>query len=152
MRLSICLVLLFCCLRRAGAQSALPAPTDSTVADTDRIPRTRIVTHGDSTFKYVEIEATFPGGSRAWLQYLNSHLRYPNKAVKKKIQGTVVVQFIVDKDGSVIDVHAISGPELLQEAAVEVVKTSPPWRHAIQNNRAVKAYKKQPITFSFPDK
>ncbi len=152
MRYSICLILFFCCLQKAGAQSAIPEPTGRDSADSDRIPRTRTITRGDSTYTNIEIESTFPGGRGAWLQYLSSHIRYPKKAMKEKVHGTVVVQFIVDKDGSVIYAKAISGPELLQEAAVEIIKASPPWYHAIQNGRAVKSYKKQPIVFGLPDK
>jgi len=58
-----------------------------------------------------------------------------------------VVQFIVDKNGVLSDIAAISGPELLQAAAVEVIKESPRWKPAIQDGRVVKSYKKQPITF-----
>jgi protein TonB len=72
---------------------------------------------------------------------------YPKKAERKKIEGTVVVQFIVDKDGTISNISAVSGPELLQEAATEVIKKSPNWTPASQNGRKVKSYKKQPITF-----
>ena len=51
----------------------------------------------DKTFTKVEIESEFPGGAAAWLRYLNKNLRYPDDAVNNEIQGTVVVQFIVDK-------------------------------------------------------
>ncbi|HXB94424.1 MAG TPA: TonB family protein [Puia sp.] len=103
----------------------------------------------DKTFTKVEIESDFPGGSAAWLRYLNKNLRYPDDAVNNEIQGTVVVQFIVDKEGNVSDVNAISGPENggLREEAVRVIKKSGKWTPAIQNGRQVKSYKKQPIVF-----
>ena len=53
---------------------------------------------------------------------LTSHLTYPEKAVRKNIQGTVVVQFIVDKNGMLSDIQAISGPAQLQNAAVDIIK------------------------------
>ena len=103
----------------------------------------------DRTFTKVEIEAAFPGGSPAWLRYLTKNLNYPREAVKNKIEGTVIVQFIVDKEGRVSDVQAIMGPETggLREEAVRVIKNCGRWMPAIQNGRQVKSYKKQPVVF-----
>ena len=103
----------------------------------------------DKTFTKVEIESEFPGGAAAWLRYLNKNLRYPDDAVNNEIQGTVVVQFIVDKEGNVSDVTAISGPDNggLRDEAVRVIKKSGKWTPAVQNGRQVKSYKKQPIVF-----
>ncbi len=101
----------------------------------------------DTTFTKVEIESSFPGGSAGWVRFLNANLVYPGKAIRKKIQGDVVVQFIVSRDGSLSDIEAISGPELLREAAVKVIEMSPKWVPASINGRKVKSYKKQPIMF-----
>lgn len=103
----------------------------------------------DKTFTKVEIESEFPGGAAAWLRYLNKNLRYPDDAVNNEIQGTVIVQFIVDKEGNVSDVQAIQGPDNggLREEAVRVIKKSGKWTPAVQNGRQVKSYKKQPIVF-----
>jgi len=98
-------------------------------------------------FVKVDIESDFPGGAAGWRRFLQNNLVYPKKAERKKIEGTVVVQFIVDKDGTISNISAISGPELLQEAATDVIKKSPNWTPATQNGRKVKSYKKQPITF-----
>jgi len=101
----------------------------------------------DKTFTKVEIESEFPGGSAAWMRYLNKNFRYPQDAIDNEIQGTVVVQFIVDKEGNVSDVEAVSGPSELRDEAVRVIKKSGKWTPAIQNGRQVKSYKKQPIVF-----
>jgi TonB family protein len=101
----------------------------------------------DVIFTKVENEADYPGGQPGWSNYLMTHLKYPESAVKKNIQGTVVVQFIVDQEGKVSDVKAISGPKELQEASIKVIKESGNWTSATQNGRKVKAYKKQPITY-----
>jgi protein TonB len=103
--------------------------------------------YDDRTFTKVEIESEFPGGSTAWLQFLQNHLVYPNKAVRKRIEGTVLLQFIVGKDGSISDVQALSGDPLLVQAALKAMAQSPKWTPAIQKGRAVKSYKKQPIVF-----
>jgi periplasmic protein TonB len=103
----------------------------------------------DKTFTKVEIESTYPGGMAAWQRYLNKNLHYPDEAMSTEIQGSVIVQFIVDKEGNVSDVEAISGPEQggLREEAVRVIKKSGKWTPAIQNGRQVKSYKKQPVGF-----
>jgi protein TonB len=101
----------------------------------------------DKTFTKVEIESDYPGGQAAWQRYLLKTLRYPQEAQDNEIQGTVVVQFIVDKAGTVSSVEALSGPNELREEAVRVIKKSGTWTPAVQNGRQVKSYKKQPIVF-----
>lgn len=101
----------------------------------------------DKTFTKVEIESEYPGGTAAWQRYLNKTLRYPQEAIDNEVQGTVVIQFIVDKEGQVSDVEAISGPNELRDEAVRVIKKSGKWEPAVQNGRKVKSYKKQPIVF-----
>jgi protein TonB len=101
----------------------------------------------DKTFTKVEIESEYPGGAAAWQRYLNRNLRYPQEAIDNEVQGAVVVQFIVDKEGNVSEVEAISGPQELRSEAVRVIKKSGKWTPAVQNGRQVKSYKKQPIVF-----
>lgn len=101
----------------------------------------------DKTFTKVEIESSYPGGAAAWQRYLNRNLRYPQDAIDNEIQGTIVVQFIVDKEGNVSNVEAVSGPKELRDEAVRVIQKSGKWTPAIQNGRQVKSYKKQPIVF-----
>ena len=95
----------------------------------------------------VEIESEYPGGLPAWQRFLNRNLRYPQQAIDQEIQGFVLVQFIVDKQGNVSDVQAVSGPEELRAEAIRVIKKSGQWTPAIQNGRPVKSYKRQPIGF-----
>lgn len=101
----------------------------------------------DKTFTKVEIESDYPGGIAAWQRYLTKNLQYPEEAQNNEVQGQVVVKFIVDKEGKVSDVEAISGPAELREEAVRVIRKSGLWTPAIQNGRKVKSYKSQPINF-----
>lgn len=107
----------------------------------------------DSLFLKVEIESTYPGGNPAWARFLNKNLTssYPQAAIDEGIQGTVVVQFIVDREGNVSNVEAISGPEALREPAVKVIRKSGQWNPAQQNTMKVKSYKKQPIVFKLAE-
>ncbi len=105
-----------------------------------------------TAFKKVEIESSFPGGGAGWLKYLEKNLRYPDKAVKNKIQGQVMIAFIVDTEGhiSTNSVRLDHSVEFsLDQEALRIIFVSPDWTPAVQNGRKVKSYKKQPITFRF---
>ncbi|HJU45166.1 MAG TPA: TonB family protein [Chitinophagaceae bacterium] len=108
---------------------------------------TRVEEDWDKTFTKVEIESEYPGGQAAWARFLNKTFQYPSAASEAGIQGTIVVQFVVDKEGKVSDVQVISGPEELRAEALRVIKKSGKWIPAIQNGHQVKSYKKQPIVF-----
>ncbi|HEY8970772.1 MAG TPA: TonB family protein [Puia sp.] len=103
----------------------------------------------DKIFTKVEIESSYPGGDGAWARFLNKSLHYPDEALNNNIEGTVMVQFVVDQEGNVSDVQAISGPTEggLREEAIRVIKKSGKWTPAVQNGRKVKSYKRQPVGF-----
>lgn len=105
----------------------------------------------NTPFLKVEIDASYPGGKQAWERFLNKNLRYPPYAQDNEIQGPVVVQFVVDREGNVSQVQAISGPAELRAEAERVIKKSGKWEPAIQNARKVPSYKKQPIVFSLQE-
>jgi len=119
-------------------------------ADSAKAPYTKDSTKSvhKLAFIKVEIESEFPGGQKAWVNFLGSNLVYPSKAVKKKIEGTLVIQFIVDSTGAVTYVEAVAGPEELREAGEKLIKKSPRWKPAMQSGKAVNSYKKQPIVYS----
>lgn len=107
-------------------------------------------TNYDQTFTKVEVEAAFPGGLGAWRKFLERNLSGDVASSGGAPTGsyTVVVQFIVDKDGNVSDVKAQTNHGYgMEEEAVRVIKRGPKWTPAIQNGRQVKAYRKQPVTF-----
>ncbi|OQP46779.1 energy transducer TonB [Niastella populi] len=101
----------------------------------------------DGIFVSVQIESEYPGGTSAWQRFLNRNLRYPQDAIDQGVEGFVTVQFVVDKEGNVSNVEAVSGPAELRAEAIRVIKKSGKWTPAIQNGRQVKSYKKQPIGF-----
>jgi len=98
---------------------------------------------------YVPIEAEYPGGAAAWQRYLNKNLRYPQEAIDNEIQGSVVVQFVVDKEGNVSNVEKLSGPDALGAEAVRVITKSGKWIPAVQGGRYVKSLRKQPFIVHF---
>ncbi len=101
------------------------------------------------TLHKVEVESQYPGGNSAWNDFLQRTMRYPEMTVRNRIQGIVRVQFIVDKDGRVSNIHAVSGPEEggLREEAERVIRRSGKWIPAFQYGRYVKSYKSQPFVF-----
>lgn len=107
----------------------------------------------DSVWLTVSIESQYPGGLSQWARFLNKNLanNYPQEAADNGIQGKVVIQFIVDKEGNVSNVTAISGPKELHESAMKVIRKSGKWIPAEQNGHKVKSYKSQPIIFSLGD-
>ncbi len=105
-------------------------------------------TNYDQTFTKVEVEASFPGGMAAWRKFLERNLSGDASADAPAGSYSVVVQFIVDKEGNVSDVKALTSHGYgMEEEAVRVIKRGPKWTPAIQNGRQVKAYRKQPVTF-----
>jgi periplasmic protein TonB len=102
--------------------------------------------------KKVEMDAEYPGESEGWTTYLFKSLKYPETAVNNEIQGEVVVEFVVNTDGSLSDVRAISGPKELRAESVRVVTESGHWLPAKNKGVIVSSYKKQPIIFKLEAK
>jgi protein TonB len=102
---------------------------------------------------WVEIESTYPGGLPAWQRFLKKNIRCPEEAIDKGIVGTMLVQFVVDREGNVSDVQIISGPEGggLREEVLRVFRKSGKWTPGIMNGKPVKSYKRQPIVFRAPE-
>ncbi len=90
----------------------------------------------------------FPGGNGALMKYLAENIRYPEKAQKEGIQGRVIVQFVVDKTGKIINPKAIRNvsPELDAEA-VRVVSTMPTWKPGGEKGENVDVRFTLPIQF-----
>jgi hypothetical protein len=105
---------------------------------------------GDGVFEKVDVEATFSGGETAWRKYLEKNLD-PNVPVENGAPigiYTVIVQFIVDKTGAISDIKALTNFGYgMEQEVLRIMNKSPMWSPASQNNRAVKAYRKQPVIF-----
>ena len=99
-------------------------------------------------FRHVEQMPEFPGGEAALMRFINENLRYPAAAIKNGIQGRVVVQFVVKKDGSVDDVTVLHGVDsALDQEAIRVCKTLPKFIPGKQNGQPVNVWFTLPIFF-----
>ncbi|HEY6900906.1 MAG TPA: energy transducer TonB [Puia sp.] len=96
----------------------------------------------------VTTEADFKGGAPAWLAFLNKNIRYPDEAVNEEISGNVPVKFTIETDGTISDVQALGGNDILQREAVRVIRlSSGQWQPGEAGGHAVRTYKTQPIIF-----
>lgn len=104
----------------------------------------------EPTFITIQSEAKFPGGADAWRIYLernlNTNMPVDNGAAAGNY--TVIVSFVVDKDGNISDVQALNDPGYgTAQEAIRVIKKSKQWTPALQNGRNVTYRQKQSITF-----
>ncbi len=101
-------------------------------------------------FTKVEVDAAYPGGESSWRRYLTNNLDSEVPGSNGAAAGTytVIVRFVVAKDGSVSDVVAETSHGYgMEQESVRAIKKSGKWKPAIQNGRNVTAYKRQPITW-----
>ena len=102
----------------------------------------------NKVFDIVEQQPMFPGGSTALMKYLSEHTKYPVVAQENGVQGRVTVQFVVEKDGSISDVHVLRGVDpSLDKEAVRVVKSMPRWTPGKQNGINVRVNYRVPVLF-----
>ena len=106
------------------------------------------VTSDDKIYDIVDVNAGFPGGDEAMYKWLADNLKYPQDAIGKRLQGRVVVQLVINKDGSFAEVKALKGPakELCDEA-VRVVKEMPKWNPAKIKGEVVRSRFNLPVIF-----
>ena len=96
----------------------------------------------------VEQMPQFPGGEAALMKYLSSHINYPPMAAENNVQGKVVIQFVVGKDGHVGEVKVIRSVDKdLDKEAVRVCKSLPKFIPGRQNGQAVSVWYTLPVSF-----
>lgn len=103
----------------------------------------------DEIFVIVEENPQFPdGGTAGLLQYLGKNIKYPTIPQENGTQGRVTVQFVVNKDGSIVDVKVIRGVDpYLDKEAVRVISTMPKWIPGKQRGVPVRCKFTVPVTF-----
>lgn len=103
----------------------------------------------EEIFQVVEQQPAYPGGDAARMKFLSKNIEYPQMAKESGIQGTVYVQFVVEKDGSVSDVQILRGiGGGCDEEAMRVVKMMPNWDPGKQRGKAVRVLFRVPIKFT----
>ena len=100
-------------------------------------------------FMVVESMPEFPGGQQALFKFLSENVKYPVIAQENGIQGKVICQFTVNKDGSIVDVQVVrsGGDPSLDKEAVRVIKTMPKWKPGKQRGKPVRVKYTVPVNF-----
>ena len=105
-------------------------------------------TKADAIHEVVDEPPSFPGGDAAQIAFLSNNLRYPAVAMEQGIQGRVVTQFVVDKDGSITDVKVVRSLDpMLDKEAVRLVKSMPKWTPGKLNGSPVRVKYILPLSF-----
>ncbi|MCO5249317.1 MAG: energy transducer TonB [Chitinophagales bacterium] len=104
----------------------------------------------DRNYEFYEIseQPEFPGGAAAMQAFIVKNIRYPEVAMDNGIEGTVTVQFLIDKDGSIKDVKVIKDPGGgLGREAERVIKSMPKWKPGKQRDTPVRVKMMAPVRF-----
>ncbi len=99
-------------------------------------------------FHVVEALPEFPGGATAFMKWLTANLKYPTDAQKRKLEGKVVVSFIVDTEGNVTHLKVDKSPNVVfTQEVIKVMNKMPKWRPGIQNGQFCSTMVSVPINF-----
>lgn len=113
---------------------AKEAPADSTAKE--------------EVFMVAEQMPEFPGGMKEMLKFLQENVKYPENAMKNNVQGRVIVQFVVEKDGTPTEFKVLRSvdPDLDAEA-LRVMKAMPKWKPGMQKGQVVRVKFTVPVSF-----
>lgn len=112
------------------------------------LPPIPVASEQPLNFRIVQQMPEFPGGGSAFIHWLTRQLRYPPLAQSQRIQGRVVVSFIVNKDGSIADVKLEKSVNaLLDREALRVIRMMPRWKPGVHNNQPCRTMVAVPVVF-----
>jgi len=99
-------------------------------------------------FQVVEEMPEFPGGMAECMKFLSKNIKYPPISAENGIQGRVIVQFVVNQDGSIVDPVVVRGVDShLDKEALRVIQMMPKWKPGKQRGKAVRVKYTVPVMF-----
>ena len=99
-------------------------------------------------FQVVEEMPEFPGGMAECMKFLSKNIKYPPISAENGIQGRVIVQFVVNQDGSIVDPVVVRGVDShLDKEARRVIQMMPKWKPGKQRGKAVRVKYTVPVMF-----
>lgn len=102
----------------------------------------------EKLYEVVEVMPIFPGGNEALMKFLSNEIKYPDESVKKGDQGRVIVQFVVNKDGTIADLKVVKGvTPLLDAEALRVMGEMPKWTPGMEKGEPVRVKYTVPVMF-----
>ncbi|MBS7566618.1 M56 family metallopeptidase [Mucilaginibacter sp. Bleaf8] len=121
-------------------EPALAEATDNNIKQTNEV------------FTSVEQVPEFEGGMEKFYRYIAQHIRYPKLAYESNVQGRAIITFVVEKDGSLSNIHSLRDPGAgLGDEAIRVMAQSPRWMPGRQNGKTVRVQYTVPILFTLQD-
>ena len=122
---------------------------NKTVAISAPVTSTPIVEEEDNVvFQVVEKMPSFPGGDAELFKYLSQNVKYPVIAQENGVQGRVICQFVVNRDGSIVDVEVVRSVDAsLDKEAIRVIKSMPKWSPGQQRGKPVRVKYTLPVNF-----
>ncbi len=127
--------------------------TDHDTAKENKVKQTQSVTENkqkteEEIFVVVENMPEFPGGDLALRKFIAAAIKYPTVALENGIQGKVFVNFVVDKDGRILNAKIARGVDSsIDREALRVVMTLPKWKPGMQHGKTVRVSYTIPISF-----
>lgn len=104
----------------------------------------------DSVYFRVDEQPTFPGGAAEFIKFLSKNIKYTRQMKLTQVQGKVIMQFIVEKDGSLSNFKVTKGPGGgTTEEALRVMQKSPKWKPGIKDGKPVRVQYGAPIEFTY---
>ncbi len=108
----------------------------------------KITEEPDQPFVIVEQMPQFPGGEKEMMKFIRNNLRYPSLAAENGIQGTVILNFVVDRDGKITRIKVVRGiGGGCDEEAIRVLNKMPAWSPGKQGGKAVLVSYTVPIKY-----
>ena len=99
-------------------------------------------------FTVVEEMPSFPGGMGECMKFLAKNIKYPTVAQENGVQGRVIVQFVINRDGSIVDAKVVRGVDpYLDKEALRVIKMMPKWSPGKQRGKEVRVKYTLPVMF-----
>lgn len=115
---------------------------------TEALPQTPVDENAPLSFRVVEQLPEFPGGMVEFMKWLQRNLHYPYLAQRQRIEGKVVVSFIINKDGSIANAKVEKSVNpLLDREAMRVVRMMPRWKPGLENDKPCRTLFAIPIVF-----
>lgn len=106
------------------------------------------VVEDETIYQIVEENPSFPGGDAACMKWLAENIKYPAICVEQGIQGRVIATFVVNKDGSIVDIEIVRSPDpYLSKEAERVLKLMPRWKPGKQRGKPVRVKFSLPVMF-----
>lgn len=132
MKKHLFILLMICCVTAASAQKQ--RATDS--VKIKKQLRVDSIKRANQVYTKADINPSFPGGDNGLLRYIKENMQYPTRDREDNTQGKAYVRFVVEKDGSISNVHVVKAPSTTMSMEAErLVKNMPKWAPGLVSTR-----------------